>query len=189
MTLKSDPDDDPGDEGSEVEGSGEEVEDEVADGGNVVARKGEGGEREEEPWREPGTSGFFKFTPVGEGARGDEPPYLRIPRGTPGVPPGVRSRDALDIETSSASGALAALSNLGVVHERQGELDAALACHERVLACARTVRSGSRREGPTLETARALTNGRNCLQRAPQVEEARERVPRRSRSARGSWRS
>ncbi|KAL7548427.1 hypothetical protein ACHAWF_011717 [Thalassiosira exigua] len=134
--------------------------------------EGDGGDSEGEGIDDPAGPS----TPVGGGTRGDEPPYLRTPRGTPGAPPGGRSRDALDSDvvsspsSSSSRGALAALSNLGVVHERRGELDAALACHERVLAGARTARRG--REDS--EAARALTNAGNCLQRALRVEEAGE---------------
>ena len=65
-----------------------------------------------------------------------------------------------DKPKSLCPGALAALNNLGIVHERRGELDEALACYDQILS-ARIELLGSNH----FDTANAFVNIGNCYQR------------------------
>ncbi|KAL7473250.1 hypothetical protein ACHAXS_014029 [Conticribra weissflogii] len=65
-------------------------------------------------------------------------------------------------------GALAALNNLGIVHERRGELEDALLCHDQV----RVARIMTK--APSIDVANSWINVGNCLQRLQDFDKAVE---------------
>ncbi len=73
----------------------------------------------------------------------------------------------IDHPKSLSSGALAALNNLGVVHERRGEFEEALSCYDQLLR-ARIETLGS----DHFDTANAFVNIGNCYQRKLDWEKA-----------------
>jgi len=72
-----------------------------------------------------------------------------------------------DVPESLFPGALAALNNLGIVHERRGELEEALSCYDQILR-ARIESLGS----DHFDTANAFVNIGNCYQRKLEWEKA-----------------
>jgi len=71
-------------------------------------------------------------------------------------------------QSHCSPGALAALNNLGIVHERRGELEDALSCHDQV-RCARM-----RIKAPSIDVANSWLNVGNCLQRLQDFDKAIE---------------
>jgi tetratricopeptide (TPR) repeat protein len=76
-------------------------------------------------------------------------------------------RSRLTKKTFASPGALAAMNNLGIVHERRGELEEALSCYDHILR-ARIESLGS----DHFDTANALVNIGNCYQRKLDWEKA-----------------
>ena len=72
-----------------------------------------------------------------------------------------------DDSESLSTGALAALNNLGIVHERRGELEEAISCYDQLLR-ARIETLGS----DHFDTANAFVNIGNCYQRKLDWEKA-----------------
>lgn len=88
-------------------------------------------------------------------------PHLSSPQ-TPRTPGTPHSQS-----TPFSAGALAALNNLGIVHERRGELEEALSCHDQV-RLARIDHLGP----DHFDVANAWVNVGNCLQRLQEWEKA-----------------